>query len=78
MKKNAIHPVAEVLPMMIDREFCIDCGVCAVTCFQDVIIFEKTINNIPVQSRPGLLVERSSITKQQKITWRKPGFYLKR
>lgn len=41
----------------IDRDFCIGCGVCAANCPVEAISIEKTSNNIPVKSRPGLFGE---------------------
>lgn len=41
----------------IDRNFCIGCGVCAANCPTEAISIEKTSDNIPVKSRPGLFGE---------------------
>jgi len=43
--------------IMINRDFCIGCGVCAVNCPQEVIALNKINNHIPVESRPGLFGE---------------------
>jgi len=43
--------------IMIDRDFCIGCGVCAANCPEEVISLKKTSDNIPVESRPGLFGE---------------------
>ena len=40
--------------IMIDRDFCIGCGVCAANCPEEAISLKKTSDNIPVESRPGL------------------------
>ena len=41
----------------IDRDYCIGCGVCAANCPVEAISIEKTDDNIPVKSRPGLFGE---------------------
>jgi len=40
--------------IMIERDFCIGCGVCAANCPEEAISLKKTSDNIPVESRPGL------------------------